>query len=166
MQIILDRPIEPECPNTGFYVVVRMRGTARRVLRSPEITLICPRASQPQNGVANFHSNNVQHNPTETGCGDSTGQGGCSLSLNTPGSLVGGGVSVLIDFTCNIQYSHFLTRDSNTLQILLQRRKKYKSKAVNLGYKTLAYCNVSLAQVSSPSFLNLIFITSAASCGL
>lgn len=166
MQIILDRPIEPECPNTGFYVVVRMRGTARRVLRSPEITLICPRASQPQNGVANFHSNNVQHNPTEIGCGDSTGQGGCSLSLNTPGSLVGGGVSVLIDFTCNIQYSHFLTRDSNTLQILLQRRKKYKSKAVNLGYKTLAYCNVSLAQVSSPSFLNLIFITSAASCGL
>ncbi|CAH8453491.1 unnamed protein product [Schistosoma curassoni] len=147
VQIILDRPIEPECPNTGFYVVVRMRGTARRVLRSPEITLICPRASQPQNGVANFHSNNVQHNPTETGCGDSTGQGGCSLSLNTPGSLVGGGVSVLIDFTCNIQYSHFLTRDSNTLQILLQRRKKYKSKAVNLGYKTLAYCNVSLAQV-------------------
>ncbi|CAH8470560.1 unnamed protein product [Schistosoma bovis] len=147
VQIILDRPIEPECPNTGFYVVVRMRGTARRVLRSPEITLICPRASQPQNGVANFHSNNVQHNPTEIGCGDSTGQGGCSLSLNTPGSLVGGGVSVLIDFTCNIQYSHFLTRDSNTLQILLQRRKKYKSKAVNLGYKTLAYCNVSLAQV-------------------
>ncbi|CAH8453748.1 unnamed protein product [Schistosoma haematobium] len=147
VQIILDRPIEPECPNTGFYVVVRMRGTARRVLRSPEITLICPRASQPQNGVANFHSNNVQHNPTEIGCSDSTGQGGCSLSLNTPGSLVGGGVSVLIDFTCNIQYSHFLTRDSNTLQILLQRRKKYKSKAVNLGYKTLAYCNVSLAQV-------------------
>ncbi|CAH8453445.1 unnamed protein product [Schistosoma margrebowiei] len=147
VQIILDRPIEPECPNTGFYVVVRMRGTARRVLRSPEITLICPRASQPQNGVTNFHSNNVQHNPTEIGCGDSTGQGGCSLSLNTPGSLVGGGVSVLIDFTCNIQYSHFLTRDSNTLQILLQRRKKYKSKAVNLGYKTLAYCNVSLAQV-------------------
>ncbi|CAH8460354.1 unnamed protein product [Schistosoma rodhaini] len=147
VQIILDRPIEPECPNTGFYVVVRMRGTARRVLRSPEITLICPRASQPQNGVANFHSNNVQHNPTEIGCGDSTGQGGCPLSLNTLGSLVGGGVSVLIDFTCNIQYSHFLTRDSNTLQILLQRRKKYKSKAVNLGYKTLAYCNVSLAQV-------------------
>ncbi|CAH8453307.1 unnamed protein product [Schistosoma haematobium] len=147
VQIILDRPIEPECPNTGFYVVVRMRGTARRVLRSPEITLICPRASQPQNGVANFHSNNVQHNPTEIGCSDSTGQGGCSLSLNTPGSLVGGGVSVFIDFTCNIQYSHFLTRDSNTLQILLQRRKKYKSKAVNLGYKTLAYCNVSLAQV-------------------
>ncbi|CAI2723721.1 unnamed protein product [Schistosoma spindalis] len=147
VQIILDRPIEPECPNTGFYVVVRMRGTARRVLRSPEITLICPRASQPQNGIANFHSNNVQHNPTEIGGGDLTGQGGCSLSLNTPGSLVGGGVSVLIDFTCNIQYSHFLTRDSNTLQILLQRRKKYKSKAVNLGYKTLAYCNVSLAQV-------------------
>ncbi|CAH8448601.1 unnamed protein product [Schistosoma turkestanicum] len=147
VQIILDRPIEPECANTGFYVVVRMRGAARRVLRSPEITLICPRASQPQNGVSNFHSNNAQHNPTETGCSDLSGQGGCPLSLNTAASLVGGGVSVLIDFTCNIQYSHFLTRDSNTLQILLQRRKKYKSKAVNLGYKTLAYCNVNLAQV-------------------
>ncbi|OON21027.1 hypothetical protein X801_03086 [Opisthorchis viverrini] len=46
-----------------------------------------------------------------------------------------------------IQYSHMLNRDANTLQILLQRRKKYKSKTMNLGYKTLAYCNVNLAQV-------------------
>ncbi|KAK4472631.1 hypothetical protein MN116_003866 [Schistosoma mekongi] len=146
VQIILDKPIEPECANTGFYVVVRMHGTARRVLRSPEITLVCSRALQPQNGLTNLHSNNFQHNPTETGCNDSVNQSGCS-SLNISAPTIGGGGSVLIDFTCNIQYSHFLTRDSNKLQILLQRRKKYKSKAVNLGYKTLAYCNVNLAQV-------------------
>ncbi|TNN13866.1 Phosphofurin acidic cluster sorting protein isoform 2 [Schistosoma japonicum] len=146
VQIILDKPIEPECANTGFYVVVRMHGTARRVLRSPEITLVLSRASQPQNGLTNLHSNSLLYNPTETGCSDSVNQSGCP-PLNISASTIGGGGSVLIDFTCNIQYSHFLTRDSNTLQILLQRRKKYKSKAVNLGYKTLAYCNVNLAQV-------------------
>ncbi|CAH8453111.1 unnamed protein product [Heterobilharzia americana] len=146
VQIILDRPIEPECANTGFYVVVRMRDTARRVLRSPEITLICPRTSQSQNGLFNVHCNSLVSNPNEVNYNESSGQAG-QISSNTTGSTPGSGGSVLIDFTCNIQYSHLLTRDSNTLQILLQRRKKYKSKAVNLGYKTLAYCNVNLAQV-------------------
>nr|CAH8831807.1 unnamed protein product [Trichobilharzia regenti] len=148
VQIILDRPIEPECANTGFYVVVRMRGTARRVLRSPEITLICSKSPQAQVVSTNAHSNNLSTNPNEVGHSESTGQPCANTSLNAsvPGGGGGGG-SVLIDFTCNIQYSHLLTRDSNTLQILLQRRKKYKSKAMNLGYKTLAYCNVNLAQV-------------------
>ncbi|VDQ02647.1 unnamed protein product, partial [Trichobilharzia regenti] len=160
VQIILDRPIEPECANTGFYVVVRMRGTARRVLRSPEITLICSKSPQAQVVSTNAHSNNLSTNPNEVGHSESTGQPCANTSLNAsvPGGGGGGG-SVLIDFTCNIQYSHLLTRDSNTLQILLQRRKKYKSKAMNLGYKTLAYCNVNLAQVSFVVFfrLNLCF---------
>ncbi|CAH8834004.1 unnamed protein product [Trichobilharzia szidati] len=147
VQIILDRPIEPECANTGFYVVVRMRGTARRVLRSPEITLICSKAPQPQVVSTNAHSNNLSTNPNEVSYSESTGQPCTNSSLNASMPSGGGGGSVLIDFTCNIQYSHLLTRDSNTLQILLQRRKKYKSKAMNLGYKTLAYCNVNLAQV-------------------
>lgn len=126
IQVIIDRPIDQEYANTPIYVVVRMRDSARRVLRSPEITLI---------------SLSSQHVSESTNSDVVVSSGG----LNSFASASGGAVS--IDFICNIQYSHQLTRNRNVLQILLQRRKKYKSKTMNLGFKTLAYCNVDLAQV-------------------
>ena len=44
------------------------------------------------------------------------------------------------------QYPHFLKRDGNSLQILLQRRKRYKNRTI-LGFKTLAVGLVNMAQV-------------------
>nr|CDS32059.1 phosphofurin acidic cluster sorting protein [Hymenolepis microstoma] len=113
-QIILDRPIDlGEHPSNGFYLALRMRGNARRILRSPEISLIVPKTSQS------------------------------ALNSYSPGS----GGYILIDLNCTIQYSHVLKMDSNILQLLLQKRKKYKNTTMNLGYKTLAYCNINLSQV-------------------
>ncbi|XP_054746542.1 phosphofurin acidic cluster sorting protein 2 isoform X2 [Anastrepha obliqua] len=42
-----------------------------------------------------------------------------------------------LDLHFSLQYPHFIKRDGNRLVILLQRRKKYKSRTI-LGYKTLA----------------------------
>uniref|UniRef100_A0A8B9RK52 Phosphofurin acidic cluster sorting protein 2 n=1 Tax=Astyanax mexicanus TaxID=7994 RepID=A0A8B9RK52_ASTMX len=44
------------------------------------------------------------------------------------------------------QYPHFLKREGNKLQILLQRRKRYKNRTI-LGYKTLAAGSVDMAEV-------------------
>ena len=116
-QIILDRPIDlgENVPN-GVYVALRMRGSSRRILRSPEISLVVPKLAASSTGVN---------------------------SSNAPGA----GGYILIDLNCTIQYSHILKMESNVLQILLQKRKKYKNTTMNLGYKTLAYCNINLSQV-------------------
>ncbi|XP_060711460.1 phosphofurin acidic cluster sorting protein 2-like isoform X3 [Hemiscyllium ocellatum] len=45
-----------------------------------------------------------------------------------------------------IQYPHFLKRDANKLQIMLQRRKRYKNRTI-LGYKTLALGTLDMAEV-------------------
>lgn len=45
------------------------------------------------------------------------------------------------------QYPHFLKRDANKLQIMLQRRKRYKNRTI-LGYKTLAVGLINMAEVS------------------
>ncbi|VDP81159.1 unnamed protein product [Echinostoma caproni] len=146
-----------------------MAGSARRVLRSPEITLIPAKPTGQVNGMPvpcsppGGQPPPPLQFPTETfmGPGLSTTVGhNYSQGLSTAGTTTatttavigestgsGAGGCVSIDFNCSIQYSHMLNRDANTLQILIQRRKKYKSKTMNLGYKTLAYCNVNLAQV-------------------
>lgn len=140
-EVILDRPIEPDASNTGFFVAVRMRGSARRVLRSPEIKLVSFDPSHQAPPTSEW--------PTSGAPPSSAGEavGGASVA-STGHHPAGIGGSVCIDFSCSIQYSHVLHGNSNTLQILLQRRKKYKTKTVNFGYKTLAYCNIDLAQVS------------------
>ncbi|XP_013104338.2 phosphofurin acidic cluster sorting protein 1 isoform X1 [Stomoxys calcitrans] len=85
--------------------------------------------------------------------------GGNSHMVGTPGSIGnagigtatnpnGGGGGMLLggslplsetelDLNFSLQYPHFIKRDGNRLVILLQRRKKYKSRTI-LGYKTLA----------------------------
>uniref|UniRef100_A0A8D2CQ06 Phosphofurin acidic cluster sorting protein 2 n=1 Tax=Sciurus vulgaris TaxID=55149 RepID=A0A8D2CQ06_SCIVU len=45
-----------------------------------------------------------------------------------------------------MQYPHFLKREGNKLQIMLQRRKRYKNRTI-LGYKTLAAGSVNMAEV-------------------
>lgn len=54
------------------------------------------------------------------------------LPLNSPPLL-----ETELDLHFSLQYPHFLKRDGNRLLILLQRRKKYKTRTI-LGYKTLA----------------------------
>lgn len=44
------------------------------------------------------------------------------------------------------QYPHFLKREGNKLQIMLQRRKRYKNRTI-LGYKTLAVGSIDMAEV-------------------
>ncbi|KAL5108591.1 Phosphofurin acidic cluster sorting protein 1 [Taenia crassiceps] len=119
-QILLDRPVDlGENASSGVYVALRMRGNTRRILRSPEVSLIVPK-----------HPSSFTVSATAT---------------NSVARSVG--AYIPIDLNCTIRYSHVLKMDSNILQILLQKRKKYKNTTMNLGYKTLAYCNISLSQV-------------------
>uniref|UniRef100_A0A8L0DVR3 Phosphofurin acidic cluster sorting protein 1 n=1 Tax=Oncorhynchus mykiss TaxID=8022 RepID=A0A8L0DVR3_ONCMY len=51
-----------------------------------------------------------------------------------------------LQLTFSLQYPHFLKRDANQLQIMLQRRKRYKNRTI-LGYKTLALGLINMAEV-------------------
>uniref|UniRef100_A0A4W5PN34 Phosphofurin acidic cluster sorting protein 1a n=1 Tax=Hucho hucho TaxID=62062 RepID=A0A4W5PN34_9TELE len=51
-----------------------------------------------------------------------------------------------LQLTFSLQYPHFLKRDANRLQIMLQRRKRYKNRTI-LGYKTLALGLINMAEV-------------------
>uniref|UniRef100_A0A8B9L9G6 Phosphofurin acidic cluster sorting protein 2 n=1 Tax=Astyanax mexicanus TaxID=7994 RepID=A0A8B9L9G6_ASTMX len=57
-----------------------------------------------------------------------------------------GSVETDLALTFSLQYPHFLKREGNKLQILLQRRKRYKNRTI-LGYKTLAAGSVDMAEV-------------------
>ncbi|XP_026866333.2 phosphofurin acidic cluster sorting protein 2 isoform X2 [Electrophorus electricus] len=51
-----------------------------------------------------------------------------------------------LELTFSLQYPHFLKRDANRLQVMLQRRKRYKNRTI-LGYKTLAIGVINMAEV-------------------
>uniref|UniRef100_A0A8D0GI09 Phosphofurin acidic cluster sorting protein 2 n=1 Tax=Sphenodon punctatus TaxID=8508 RepID=A0A8D0GI09_SPHPU len=53
-------------------------------------------------------------------------------------------ISVVI--AVKMQYPHFLKREGNKLQIMLQRRKRYKNRTI-LGYKSLAVGSINMAEV-------------------
>ncbi|XP_066438566.1 phosphofurin acidic cluster sorting protein 1 isoform X1 [Eleutherodactylus coqui] len=62
-------------------------------------------------------------------------------------SLPTGGVSETeLQLTFSLQYPHFLKRNANRLQIMLQRRKRYKNRTI-LGYKSLAVGVINMAEV-------------------
>ncbi|KAM7118654.1 phosphofurin acidic cluster sorting protein 2-like isoform 1-T1 [Ciconia maguari] len=58
----------------------------------------------------------------------------------------GGLMETELELTFSLQYPHFLKRDGNKLQIMLQRRKRYKNRTI-LGYKTLAVGVINMAEV-------------------
>ncbi|XP_061088895.1 LOW QUALITY PROTEIN: phosphofurin acidic cluster sorting protein 2 [Conger conger] len=58
----------------------------------------------------------------------------------------GGLMETDLELTFSLQYPHFLKRDANRLQIMLQRRKRYKNRTI-LGYKTLALGVINMAEV-------------------
>ena len=57
-----------------------------------------------------------------------------------------GMLDVELDLVFTLQYPHFLKRRENRLQIMIQRRKKYKTRTI-LGYKTFAVGGINMAQV-------------------
>ncbi|MGH0114472.1 UNVERIFIED_CONTAM: hypothetical protein FKN15_018791 [Acipenser sinensis] len=57
-----------------------------------------------------------------------------------------GVVETDLALTFSLQYPHFLKREGNKLQIMLQRRKRYKNRTI-LGYKTLAVGSINMAEV-------------------
>uniref|UniRef100_A0A8C5GKR3 Phosphofurin acidic cluster sorting protein 2-like n=1 Tax=Gouania willdenowi TaxID=441366 RepID=A0A8C5GKR3_GOUWI len=57
-----------------------------------------------------------------------------------------GSVETDLALTFSLQYPHFLKREGNKLQIMLQRRKRYKNRTI-LGYKTLALGSIDMAEV-------------------
>ncbi|XP_070622552.1 phosphofurin acidic cluster sorting protein 1 isoform X2 [Erythrolamprus reginae] len=59
---------------------------------------------------------------------------------------ISGLVETELQLTFSLQYPHFLKRDANKLQIMLQRRKRYKNRTF-LGYKTLAVGLINMAEV-------------------
>ncbi|XP_036324051.1 phosphofurin acidic cluster sorting protein 2 isoform X3 [Rhagoletis pomonella] len=81
-----------------------------------------------------------------TGIGIGGSGSGASMTvggIGGGGGISGGGATTMplaeteLDLHFSLQYPHFIKRDGNRLVILLQRRKKYKSRTI-LGYKTLA----------------------------
>ncbi|XP_036904275.1 phosphofurin acidic cluster sorting protein 2 isoform X1 [Sturnira hondurensis] len=57
-----------------------------------------------------------------------------------------GQVETDLALTFSLQYPHFLKREGNKLQVMLQRRKRYKNRTI-LGYKTLAAGAIHMAEV-------------------
>lgn len=63
-----------------------------------------------------------------------------SSNVNNNNNSSSNGIPLMeadLDLNFSLQYPHFIKRDGNRLVIMLQRRKKYKTRTI-LGYKTLA----------------------------
>ncbi|XP_050100462.1 phosphofurin acidic cluster sorting protein 2 isoform X2 [Anopheles aquasalis] len=117
---------------TSLSLAVRMQ-SSKRTLRSHEIPV-------PQSLTSAFSSTATMGGGGSTVAG-ATGGGGGPI-----GGGGGGGIGQLnspplleteLDLHFSLQYPHFIKREGNRLLILLQRRKKYKTRTI-LGYKTLA----------------------------
>ncbi|XP_017039818.1 phosphofurin acidic cluster sorting protein 2 isoform X2 [Drosophila ficusphila] len=142
---------------TSLSLAVKMQ-SSKRTLRSHEI---------PINGSALTSSSSLQGNSPLSVVGGAGGGGG------TPGSVVGtgGGLGVAVPLTeteldlhFSLQYPHFIKRDGNRLVILLQRRKKYKSRTI-LGYKTLAEGIIRMDAVLQKSMDMIIELTASGKNG-
>uniref|UniRef100_A0A7E4UN95 Phosphofurin acidic cluster sorting protein 2 n=1 Tax=Panagrellus redivivus TaxID=6233 RepID=A0A7E4UN95_PANRE len=61
-------------------------------------------------------------------------------------NMAPGSAEVSLDISFTLQYSHYFKRKSNTLQVLIQRRKRYKNRHIP-GFKTLAIGYLNLDDV-------------------
>ena len=69
-----------------------------------------------------------------------------SNEISVPNVIDSNTGAVELDLTFSLQYPHFLKRSGNQLQIMIQRRKRYKHRAI-LGFKTLAFGIINMAEV-------------------
>ncbi|XP_053670995.1 phosphofurin acidic cluster sorting protein 2 [Anopheles nili] len=123
---------------TSLSLAVRMQ-SSKRTLRSHEIPV-------PQSLSSGYSSGGSGGTAAGAGGGvvGSTGTGSGSIGGSLSGGVIGAGqlnspplLETELDLHFSLQYPHFIKRDGNRLLILLQRRKKYKTRTI-LGYKTLA----------------------------
>ncbi|XP_037940891.1 phosphofurin acidic cluster sorting protein 2-like isoform X2 [Teleopsis dalmanni] len=137
---------------TSLSLAVKMQ-SSKRTLRSHEIPIsgssLLQSTSTTSTGI-----NSLQQSNSATMAGNVVSNMG-TLMPGTPGNIGSAGIGTGIagvgvgtaanvplsetelDLHFSLQYPHFIKRDGNRLVILLQRRKKYKSRTI-LGYKTLA----------------------------
>ncbi|KRF83793.1 phosphofurin acidic cluster sorting protein 2 isoform X2 [Drosophila virilis] len=119
---------------TSLSLAVKMQ-SSKRTLRSHEI---------PINGTALTSMASSRESSMQGNSPLANVIGGSGL-IGTPGNVGNAGIGTgalpltetELDLHFSLQYPHFIKRDGNRLVILLQRRKKYKSRTI-LGYKTLA----------------------------
>jgi hypothetical protein len=70
-----------------------------------------------------------------------------------------GTLDVPLQLTFALQYPHFLKRGGNVLQIRVQRRKRYRNRAIG-GYKTLAVGTLEMSQVLQTSYTGEVHLFS------
>ncbi|XP_026841186.1 phosphofurin acidic cluster sorting protein 2 isoform X2 [Drosophila persimilis] len=137
---------------TSLSLAVKMQ-SSKRTLRSHEI---------PINGSA--------LTAFQQGNSPMAGGTGAAVGGSSPGNVgTGQGVAVPLtetelDLHFSLQYPHFIKRDGNRLVILLQRRKKYKSRTI-LGYKTLAEGIIRMDAVLQKSMDMVIELTASGKNG-
>uniref|UniRef100_A0A1A9WTT2 Phosphofurin acidic cluster sorting protein 1/2 N-terminal C2 domain-containing protein n=1 Tax=Glossina brevipalpis TaxID=37001 RepID=A0A1A9WTT2_9MUSC len=145
---------------TSLSLAVKMQ-SSKRTLRSHEISIngagllhvgggtMAATSGNTSNIVSSgsgIGMNLLQQSNSPIAVGSSSSVGGCQNTGNvqlvsaTMVSTSGNATPLAeteLDLNFSLQYPHFIKRDGNRLVILLQRRKKYKSRTI-LGYKTLA----------------------------
>ncbi|XP_017847198.1 phosphofurin acidic cluster sorting protein 2 isoform X2 [Drosophila busckii] len=140
---------------TSLSLAVKMQ-SSKRTLRSHEI---------PINGSVLTTGGGKE--------GNSSALGSSSGMVGTPGNVGSAGIGTHaavplteteLDLHFSLQYPHFIKRDGNRLVILLQRRKKYKSRTI-LGYKTLAEGIIRMDAVLQKSMDMIIELTASGKNG-
>ncbi|KAM8707236.1 hypothetical protein ACLKA7_011346 [Drosophila subpalustris] len=148
---------------TSLSLAVKMQ-SSKRTLRSHEI----PINGSALTSMASSRENSLQGNSPLANV-----IGGSGL-IGTPGNVGNAGIGTNInlmpltetelDLHFSLQYPHFIKRDGNRLVILLQRRKKYKSRTI-LGYKTLAEGIIRMDAVLQKSMDMIIELTASGKNG-
>ncbi|KAH8417943.1 hypothetical protein KR222_008989 [Zaprionus bogoriensis] len=147
---------------TSLSLAVKMQ-SSKRTLRSHEI----PINGSALTSVASSREGSLQGNSPLANV-----VGGSGL-IGTPGNVGNAGIGTNavplteteLDLHFSLQYPHFIKRDGNSrLVILLQRRKKYKSRTI-LGYKTLAEGIIRMDAVLQKSMDMIIELTASGKNG-
>lgn len=111
---------------SGAGVVVSTNSTATTgVVNNNQFNI-----SSIYGGGGNFNSNITNNN-------NNSNSSFIANNLNGSNNLSSAIMEADLDLNFSLQYPHFIKRDGNRLVIMLQRRKKYKTRTI-LGYKTLA----------------------------
>ncbi|XP_060645423.1 phosphofurin acidic cluster sorting protein 2 [Drosophila nasuta] len=149
---------------TSLSLAVKMQ-SSKRTLRSHEI---------PINGSALTSAASSRESSMQGNSPLANVIGGGSNLIGTPGNVGNAGIGTNLalipltetelDLHFSLQYPHFIKRDGNRLVILLQRRKKYKSRTI-LGYKTLAEGIIRMDAVLQKSMDMIIELTASGKNG-
>ncbi|EDW84541.1 uncharacterized protein Dwil_GK13084, isoform A [Drosophila willistoni] len=155
---------------TSLSLAVKMQ-SSKRTLRSHEI----PINGSALNSTTAAKESAISSSSMQGNSPLSNIAAGGSLLIGTPGNVGNAGIGTgtagtlpltetELDLHFSLQYPHFIKRDGNRLVILLQRRKKYKSRTI-LGYKTLAEGIIRMDAVLQKSMDMIIELTASGKNG-